>query len=161
MSKNENIAAKPAQKPVVIGENKALNGGELEPFFTENTNVSNSAKPNSGLNSATVDSLVLGLKREEAEDELLDELAKAKSAQAAEVDIIYDFSDVPETQVYSEFAKYKLFKRESKREFYINGKTLESRIGLDSALFEKVKKRERKAFCVGDDIVVFYKYLSH
>ena len=161
MSKNEKIMPQTSETRTASVEGKAAEGGTLEQYFSESSKPAMSSKPNGGMNSAAVDSLILGLKTETTEDELLNELEQAKTGTPAGVNIIYDFRDVPENRVYSEAAKYKLFKRTSKREFYINGRMLESRVGLDSALFDKIKKRDRKAFCVGDDIVVFYQYVGN
>ncbi len=160
MSKNEKNTLQSSETRTAGAESRAAEGGTLEQFFGDGAKPAVSSKPNSGMNSATVDSLVLGLKLETTEDELLNELAQAKTTMPAEANIIYEFCNVPENRVYSEAAKYKLFKRATKREFYINGRMLESRVGLDSALFDKIKKRDRKAFCVGEDIVVFYQYVG-
>lgn len=114
---------------------------------------------NSGIGANDVESIVFGSSVQPKEDELLLEIAQAESQKSAsgscEIAEITVFGDVPESLVFSEHATYKLFRRSTKREYFINGKMLEARIGLDNALYQKVKSRAACAFCLGDYIAVF------
>lgn len=96
------------------------------------------------------------------EKKLLMEMEAAKKAagKKASVTEVTDFSAVPEAEVFGENCRYVLFNRETKHEFGINGKQLESRIGLDKSLYEKVKNREAAAFCVENYYIKFDKFLK-
>lgn len=80
---------------------------------------------------------------------------------AASPRLITEFAELDETHVFSEFAHYKLLNRDTQAEFFITGKMLESKIGQDAALYEKVKRRAVKAFCVGNQIVKFCKFVEN
>lgn len=113
---------------------------------------------NAGIGANDVESIVFGSCSAQKEDELLLELERAeleKKSACAEFNVVSDFSLVPENLVFSEFSTYRLFRRSTKRDYFINGKMLEARIGLDNALYQKVKNRTARAFCVGDYIAVF------
>lgn len=116
---------------------------------------------NSGLVANEVETIVFGNSQEMEEDELIKEmeaaLASASAASKTQNPYIYDFHDVPLNLVFSEFSTYRLLKRHSKREFYINGKMLESRIGLNSSLYNKVLSRSVRAFKLGDDVCAFFR----
>ena len=113
---------------------------------------------NSGMGANDVESIVFGSASEQKEDALLQELERAESEKKSALapsNIINDFASVPESLVFSESTTYRLFRRSTKRDYFINGKMLEARIGLDNALYQKVKSRTARAFCVGDYIAVF------
>ena len=137
---------------------KANKDKSFDDFVAEANSANHISKPNSGFDSNAVESLVFGKGEAQSPDELLAEMsalcASPLRAQSAPY-IINDFSSLPEKYVYSEFSSYRMIKRSSRREFYITGKALESRIGLDSALYEKVKARSLPAFCLGDFVVAF------
>lgn len=150
MNKDENLKIKQQSKP-------ALEKG-FDEFYLELDVTNQTKKENNGLDAKAVESVVFGCQSENNEDALLQEIAKVKDSGEVlqKTELETDFSKVPQLLVFSELSTFKLYKRASKREFYINGKMLESRIGLDYKLYEKVKSRSSSAFCVGDDIVVFY-----
>lgn len=115
-------------------------------------------RPNAGIGANEVEAMVFGRKKGQSEQDLLIELAAQDEPGEAgrEVNnIIYDFEKVPPSLVFSEFAQYRMYKRKTKRNYYINGKILESRIGLDSKLYETVKNRASKVFVVDDAIILF------
>jgi len=134
---------------------KAVSGSAMDKFF-ESAPSESWTQPNRGMDSNAVESLVFGVQNEPPEDALLLEFERSGSAaEVGGVSFIFEFDKVPQELVFSEFATYKLLKRKTRRIFYINGKNLESRIGLDNALYEQVRTRARKAFCVGEDVIAF------
>lgn len=134
---------------------RAVSGSALDKFF-ESASSESWTQPNRGMDSNAVESLVFGVQNEPPEDALLLEFeCSGSAAEVGGVSFIFEFDKVPQELVFSEFATYKLLKRKTRRIFYINGKNLESRIGLDNALYEQVRTRARKAFCVGEDIIAF------
>ncbi len=139
------------KKPVARG----VSGSDTDKFF-EPCAEKSWTQPNRGMDANAVESLVFGCQDEPTEDALLMEFERSAAAtKDGGANFIFEFDNVPQALVFSEFATYKLLKRKTRRVFYINGKSLESRIGLDNALYEQVKTRTRKAFCVGDDIIAF------
>lgn len=103
--------------------------------------------------------LSAGSAAEMIERKLTEELEaeKARTAEKKKQKYVTDFSKVPESKVFTESCYYRLFNKETKREFIINGRQLESRLGMDSALYEKVLARTMSAFCAGNSYVKFDK----
>lgn len=96
------------------------------------------------------------------EKRLLKEIedAKADYERQNKVTAVTDFEKVPQDKVFAAECSYKLFNRDTKHEFLINGVQLEARIGLDNALYEKVKSRKSAAFCVENAYVKFDRFLK-
>lgn len=66
-----------------------------------------------------------------------------------------EFSQLSADEVFSEYAHYKLFNPDTRREFFIDGKALESKIGLDTVLYDKLKNRSIMAFELGEYLIKF------
>ena len=118
-------------------------------------------KQNNGICREAAEASILKESGGEQERRLLAELEREERSRAQKLqekpEVITDFSQLPEALVFSENAYYKLFNRETKTEFFINGRVLEGKIGLDSTLYEQVKSRTVKAFAIGNQIVAFYR----
>lgn len=129
-------------------------------------NGKNSAKPNQGLDNSVIESaLLLGSDKcvqenlkEELKRELKLELEKLEElGSPPEKTAITEFGKLDENLVFSEKAHYSLFNRDTKRSFFINGRELERRIGIDDALFDKLKARKIDTFEVDNSIISFFR----
>jgi len=116
-------------------------------------------KANGGLADETVEAVLLSGGDKMLEEKLINELKQEKDKIEAQKHkrktVITDFSALPENCVFSEKAFYRLFNRETEREFFINGIDLECRIGLNQAIFDKLKSRKMKAICIDNNIITF------
>ena len=117
-------------------------------------------RKNGGLTDETVEAVLLSGGDELLENKLLAELEQEKisvnTSKNCKKIIITDFSELPESLVFAENSMYKLFNRVTKCEFFVTGADVERKIGQDDILFNKVKNRSIKAFCVDDNIITFY-----
>ena len=126
-------------------------------------NGKNSVKPNQGLDDNVIESALLLCSDKGGQENLKEELkrereklAELRSAPPEKV-VISEFSKLDESLVFSEKAHYSLFNRDTKCEFFINGKELERRIGIDDTLFDKLKNRKIDTISVDNSIISFYK----
>ena len=118
-------------------------------------------KQNSGICREAAEASILKESGNEHVKRLLDEIEREERLKNEQLnlqtEVITDFAALPENLVFSELAHYKLFNRDTKAEFFINGKVLEGKIGMNFSLYEQVKKRSVKAFAIGNQIVAFYR----
>lgn len=117
-------------------------------------------KPNNGLTSDAVNAVMLGLDECAEADAVFDGSASAatSSTSSAKPQPVTEFSALSPEQVFSCNSYYKLYNRDTKREFIINGLVLESRVGLDSALRDKLLSRSVQSFRVDNAVAKFYCY---
>lgn len=127
-------------------------------------NEKQTTKPNNGLSSEDVETVMLCGLAENVEQQLISELEAIKTHSQttvlAEKEAITDFTKLPLEAVFSQNAVYKLYNRDNGMEFYIDGKDLEARIGLDDTLYDKVQSRSVKVFGIDNSIISFYKWES-
>ena len=124
-----------------------------------NDKMTAGAAQNGGLNSESVEAAVLCGSDEAIQDKILAELEREKAQIAAEKEqktiTIENFAELPEALIFSDKAVYTLFNRDNKLEFFINGCEVERRIGQDEQLYNKLKNRAIKAFCVDNSVIKF------
>ena len=117
-----------------------------------------SPRPNCGLSSDAVEAVMLAGIAENVEQQLTAELQAAKQQARRDnsaPELITDFDKLPPELVFSSQSVYKLYNRDNGLEFLIDGKNLEARIGLDDALYNKLKSRSVKVFNLDNAIISF------
>lgn len=103
------------------------------------------------LNNASLEDLI----KMKIEKEFMADLKKAKVPSSKRV--FENIQDVPKDKIFSKFAVYRCFNRNTGCETFINGVQAEGLIGIQNNVREKVLRGELSAFTTDDVYVKFEK----
>jgi len=101
------------------------------------------------LSNASLEDLI----KMKIENELREELERSK--QKPEKRTYTDISEVPHDLIFSKYATYRVFNKNTKCETFINGIQAEALIGVQHAVREKVSQGLLNAFATEDTYVKF------
>lgn len=89
------------------------------------------------------------------EKEFMEDLKKSKEVPKTKV--YTDIKELPKEKIFSKFAVYKYFNRNTKCESFINGIQAEALIGVQNSVREKMLKGELNAFTTDEAYIKFDK----
>lgn len=103
------------------------------------------------LNNASLEDLI----KMKIEKEFMEDLKKSK--EKPEKQILTEIKNLPKDKIFSKYATFRYFNRNTGCETFINGIQAEALIGLQNNIREKMLKGELSAFTIDDAYIKFEK----